>query len=51
MQWVEIARYLAVALDKRLTWSAHVNRVRKRAAEKLRVLGPLLKGRTVFSTA
>jgi hypothetical protein len=39
---VETARYLAVTLDMLLTWSAHDNQVRKRAAQRLGVLGPLL---------
>jgi hypothetical protein len=29
-----------MTLDTQLTWSAHVNQVRKRAAQKLGVLGP-----------
>jgi hypothetical protein len=46
IQWVQNARYLGVVLDTRLTWSAHVNQVRKRAAQILCVLGPLLKRRS-----
>jgi hypothetical protein len=38
IQWVEKARYLGVLLDTRLTWSAHVNHLRKKAS---RILGPL----------
>jgi hypothetical protein len=29
IEWVQTARYLGVTLDTRLTWSAHVNQVRK----------------------
>jgi hypothetical protein len=40
--WVDTARYLGVILDKRLTWSTHINQVRKKASQRLGVLGPLL---------
>jgi hypothetical protein len=43
IQWVETARYLGVTLDTQLTCSAHVNQVGKKAAQRLGVLGPLLK--------
>jgi hypothetical protein len=49
IQWVQIARYLGVTLDTRLTWSAHVNQVRKRAAQRLGMLGPLLIRRSGLS--
>jgi hypothetical protein len=49
IQWVKTARYLGVTLDTRLTWSAHVNQVRKRAAQRLGVLGPLLNRRSGLS--
>jgi hypothetical protein len=38
----ETARYLGVTLDKRLTWSAHVNQKGRKAAQKLGTLSPLL---------
>lgn len=41
IQWVETARYLAVALDTQLTWSAHVSQVGRKAALRYGVLGPL----------
>jgi hypothetical protein len=41
IQWVETARYLGVTLDTQLNWSAHVNQVGKKAAQRLGVLGPL----------
>jgi hypothetical protein len=47
--WVETARYLGVTLDTQLTWSAQVNQVGKRAAQRLGVLGPLLNGRSGLS--
>jgi hypothetical protein len=40
IQWVQRARYLGVTLDTRLTWSARVNQVGKRGAQRLSVLGP-----------
>ena len=33
------ARYLGVTLDKRLTWSSHVDQVRKKAGQRLEMLG------------
>jgi hypothetical protein len=29
IQWVDDARYLGVTLEKRLTWSKHIDQVRK----------------------
>jgi hypothetical protein len=46
IQWVDEARYLGVALDKRLTWSKHVDQMRKKAAQRLGTLGSLLNGRS-----
>jgi hypothetical protein len=37
--WVEIIRYLGVKLATRLIWSAHIDKVRKKAAQRLGVLG------------
>jgi hypothetical protein len=42
---VKTARYLGVTIDTQLTWSAHVNQVAKKAAQRLGVLGPLLNKR------
>ena len=37
--WVDTCRYLRVSLDKRLTWSSHIDKVTKKAAQsKCRVL-------------
>jgi hypothetical protein len=44
-EWVETAHYLGVALDTQLTWSAHVNQVRKKAAQRLGMLSSLLNRR------
>jgi hypothetical protein len=46
---VETARYLGETLDTRLIWSAHVNQVRKKAAQTLGVLGHLLNRRSGLS--
>jgi hypothetical protein len=51
IEWVQTARYLGVTLDTRLTWSAHVNQLRKRAAQRLSLLGPLLKRRSGLSVS
>jgi hypothetical protein len=49
IEWVDTARYLGVTLDKRLTWSKHVDQVRKKAAQRLGILGPLLNRRGSLS--
>jgi hypothetical protein len=49
IQWVETARYLGVTLDTQLTWSAHVNQVGEKAAQRLGVLGALLNRRSGLS--
>jgi hypothetical protein len=33
IQWVETTRYLGVTLDKRLTWSPHIDQARKKTAK------------------
>jgi hypothetical protein len=48
--WVNDARYLGVILDKRLTWLKHIDQVRKKAAQRLGILGPLLNRRSGLST-
>jgi hypothetical protein len=30
MQWVDTTHYLGMTLDKQLTWSTHIDQVRKR---------------------
>jgi hypothetical protein len=49
IQWVNEARYLGVTLDKRLTWSKHVGQVRRKAAQRLGILGSLLNRRNGLS--
>jgi hypothetical protein len=40
IQRVDTTRYLGVNLDTRLAWSPHIEHVRKRAAQRLGMLGP-----------
>jgi hypothetical protein len=47
--WVDTARCLGVTLDKRLTWSTLIGQVRKKASQRLGVLGPLLNRRSGLS--
>jgi hypothetical protein len=47
--WFETAEYLGMTLDTRLTWSAHINQVGRKAAQRLSVLGPLLNMRNGLS--
>jgi hypothetical protein len=47
--WVDAARYLGVILDTRLTWSSHIDQVRKKAAQRMGVLGPPLYRRSGLS--
>jgi hypothetical protein len=47
--WVDAARYLGVILDTRLTWSSHVDQVRKKAVQRMGVLGPLQHRRNGLS--
>jgi hypothetical protein len=38
-----------VTLDKRLTWSTHIEQVRKKTAQRMGMLGPLLNRKSVLS--
>jgi hypothetical protein len=49
IQWFDTARYLGLTVDTRLTWSAHVNHVVRKAAQSLVLLGPLLNRRCGLS--
>jgi len=49
IQWVDDARYLGVTLDKRLTWSKHIDQARKKGAQRLGELGPLQNRRSCLS--
>jgi hypothetical protein len=39
IQCVDDARYLWMTLDKGLTWSKHIDQIRKKAAQRLGTLG------------
>jgi hypothetical protein len=47
--WVDTAQYLRVTLDTQLTWSVHINQVRRKAPQRLGMLGPLLNSRSGLS--
>jgi hypothetical protein len=49
IKWVDTNRYLGVTLDKRLTWSPHIEQVSRRTAQRMGLLGPLLKRRNELS--
>jgi hypothetical protein len=49
IEWVDTARYLGVTRDSRLTWRPHVVQVRKKASQRLGVLGSLLYRRSGLS--
>ena len=49
INWVDTIRYLWVNLDKRLTWSPHIEQVSSRTAQRMGLLGPLLKRRSDLS--
>ena len=49
IKWVDTTRYLGLTLDKRFTWSAHIDQVRKNSAQRMGLLGPLLNRRSDLS--
>jgi hypothetical protein len=49
IEWVQSAPYLGVNVDSLLSWLAVVDELRKSAAQRLGVLGPLLNGRSGLS--
>jgi len=49
IEWVDKTRYLRVTLDTRLTGSTHIDQVRKRTAERMRMLGPVLNRKSDLS--
>ena len=42
IEWIDPTRYLGVTLDKGLTWSHHISQIRKKNAQRMGMLGPLL---------
>ena len=51
IEWVDTTRYLGVTLDKRLTWSPHIDQVRRRTAQRMGMLGPLLNRKSDLSVS
>jgi hypothetical protein len=49
IQWVNTTRYLEVTLDTRLTWSPHIEKIKKRTAQRMGMLGPLLNRKSDHS--
>jgi hypothetical protein len=49
IKWVETTRYLGVPLDKRLTWSPHIDQVRKKTSQRMGMLGLLLNRKSDLS--
>lgn len=45
INWADTTRYLGVTLNKRLTWSLHIDHVKKNASQRLGVFGPFLSMR------
>ena len=42
IRWEETVKYPGVTLDRILTWSSHIDQVRRKASRRLEVLSPLL---------
>jgi len=49
IEWVDTTRYLGVTLDTRLTWSPHIDQFRRRSAQRMGMLCPLLNRKRVLS--
>ena len=49
IRWEEKVKYLGVTLDRRLTWSSHIDQVRRKASQRLGILSPLLNKRSGLS--
>jgi hypothetical protein len=46
---VDTTRYLGVTLDTRLNWSPYIYQVRKKTAQRMGMLGPLLNRKSDLS--
>jgi hypothetical protein len=46
---VDTTRYVGVTLYKRLTWSPQIDQVRKKSAQRINMLGPLLNAKSDLS--
>ena len=42
IEWVDTTRYLGVTLNRRLSWSPHIDQIRRRTAHRMSMLGPVL---------
>jgi hypothetical protein len=49
IEWVATTCHLTVTLDTQLTWSPHIHQVRKKAAQSLGMLGPILNRKSDLS--
>ena len=49
IEWVDSTRYLGVTLGRRLNWSPHIDQIRKRTAQRIGMLCPLLNRRCDLS--
>ena len=49
IEWVVTTGYLGVTLDTRLTWSSHIDQVRKRTVQRMGMLGSLLNRKSGLS--
>jgi hypothetical protein len=49
IQCVDTTRYLGVTLDTRLNWSPHIDQVRKKTAQWIGMLGPLVNRKSDLS--
>jgi hypothetical protein len=49
IQWVDTTRYLGVTLDTQRTWSPHIDQARKKNAQRMGMLRPLLNRRSNLS--
>jgi len=49
IEWVDTTRYLGVTLVTRLTWSPHIDQVKKWTAQKMDMLGPLVNMKSDLS--
>jgi len=49
IEWFDTIRYLGLTLDKGLTWSPHIDQVRKKTAQRMGMLGPVLNSKSDLS--
>ena len=49
IRWEEKVKHLGVTLNRRLTWSSHIDQVRREASQRLGILSPLLNKRSGLS--